>query len=357
MAVSKSKPRKRDGKVRYRAEARVNGQRVRGSWRKNKAHAKQDETKIKHELFEGSYIQETRETLDYWFLVYIQQVAPNRLRESQIYARRSLYNAQLKGRFGRRRLTSITSQEIQRFYIKKKGVISTSYIHQIHKLLKQIFDLCVKWGALKTSPLSFVILPKLEHKPIEVWNVHECKAFLKAVEGKYGYIAFWLAIHTGMRLGERLALHWDEVDFKRNEIHVRSTLDLKTKERKEPKTKASKRIIPLEKGQMKVLKQFKINQEPLSRIVCASTEDGYATHTHIRTIMYETIKEIGIKKIRFHDLRHTHATLLIENKANIKAVQERLGHANIKITLDTYTHVTNVGAKEVAELASSIFEG
>jgi integrase len=72
--------------------------------------------------------------------------------------------------------------------------------------------------------------------------------------------------------------------------------------------------------------------------------------------MYKTIEEIGLKKIRFHDLRHTHATILVENKANIKAVQERLGHSSIKTTLDTYTHVTNKAAKETSAILSDLLD-
>lgn len=358
MAINISKPRITDGKVRYRADVTVKGKRVRSKWRKSKGQAKQDEVRIQHELFEGSYIDETQETFETFFIIYIEKVAPTRVSEAGIYHMRTLYNSQIKEPFGERLIASITAKEVQAFCTEKTGILSSSYIHQIYKLMKQIFDMCVRWEELKSSPLNHVILPRLEYKPFEVWNLQECKKFLEAVEDKYGYLAFRLAINTGMRLGECLGLHWEDIDFKRKTLSVNATLNLRTKKRKEPKTRASKRIIPLSDAQMKTLKKHKIEQRPFSNIVCVSPNGGYATHTHIREIMYKTIEEIGLKKIRFHDLRHTHATILVDNKANIKAnikaVQERLGHSSIKTTLDTYTHVTNKAAKETTAILSDL---
>lgn len=170
-----------------------------------------------------------------------------------------------------------------------------------------------------------------------------------------------LALATGMRRGEILGLRWSRVDFENKSISVFDQLkkDGEGKWELSPqlKTSTSYRTIDIDDDTIEILKQHKKQQEKDkmkigpdyldNNLVCCTSIGDSIKPTYLRTVFYRTIKKSGVKKISFHGLRHTHATLLLQSGVHPKVVQERLGHRSIQTTLDTYSHIIP-GIQEIA---------
>ena len=334
---------------RYRANVYTKEKRLLGEWRKTKKHAQLDEVDIKHHVNSGTYIEETEKTLDDCAKIYFEVTAIQKMSESSIALEKSHYKNHIQPVFGHRKVTSIKSYEIQKLWTDKLETHSTSTINRMHTIMNKIYKQFMKWEEIKHNPLENVDKPRIRYDKTEVWTKEEVRKFLAHAKDYQSYIVFYLAIHTGMRLGEVLALHWSDIDFEKNVIYVTESLNRKTKKRGPLKTESSKRLIALTESQMNILREHKALQSPKSEVVCSSSIGSYFNPSNIRRAMSSICKQAEIKKIRFHDLRHTHATLLSEIASTPKIIQERLGHADSRITLERYTHVSSELHQETAK--------
>lgn len=345
---------RKDGTKRYRANVYMKGDRLTGKWHNLKKQAQIEETDLKHQLQSGTYIRETKKTLDECADIYFEVTATKYMNANSIELEKTHYKNHIKPILGHRLLTSIKPYEIQRLWTEKEQTYSSSTIHRLHRIMNKIFKQFIRWGEIKDNPLSRVDLPRLRYGKTDVWSKEEVNTFLSYAQEYHSFIVFYLAVHTGMRMSEILGLHWTDIDLKKQVINVTEALDRQTKKRGPLKTESSKRLISLTKVQTEVLKKHKENQEYKNNIVCCSLSGTYFNPNNIRRAMKNICNHAEIKKIRFHDIRHTHATLLLEVSAPIKAVQERLGHADVRITLDRYTHVSTDIQKETAQLFSDL---
>ena len=161
-----------------------------------------------------------------------------------------------------------------------------------------------------------------------------------------------MALTTGMRRGEMLALRWSDIDFKKKLVRVRRTVDYIPRHgyvENEPKTAAGRRSITLADFVLDMLKQHRTKQlEAKSKVgptwedrnlVFTDLEGGYFNPRYLEKLFPKVLAEAGLPPMRFHDLRHSAATLLLEMGVSMKVVQEILGHSSYTITADTYTHV------------------
>lgn len=350
MAIEKRTTK--DGKNRYRANIyiRKGVPRATGEWRTHKKQAEQDETAIKHELFSGTYVDETDKTVDQAMQVYSELMLPKQVTKNTLNRYMSLYNVHIKPKFGTRPLTSLKPYEIQLFYHSKEGEIANSTIIKIHTILNKLYKQFIKWNELKTNPLDHVDKPSPNYKKGETWNREEVQIFLKFAKEYQAYIAFFLALNFGLRLGEILGLQWKHVDFEKNKIYVRDQYDYNQKKITPLKTKSSVRNLDMSDAQAEVLLWWKQKHQHLnSDFVCISETGTHYMPRNIRRAKAAICKHTGIKNIRFHDLRHTHASLLIELGEQPKIVQGRLGHADIKTTLNVYVHTQTSEHKKTAD--------
>ena len=148
-------------------------------------------------------------------------------------------------------------------------------------------------------------------------------------------------IYTGLRRGETLALTWQDINFKNNTLTVNKTLGIGEYKKvviSTPKTQNSYRTIDLDEKTVLELQKLKLQSR--SPIIFPNKKGKHSRLSNISDKLNKAIKETGLKKIRVHDLRHTHASLLFASGASMKYVQERLGHTDIKTTMNIYTHVT-----------------
>lgn len=201
-----------------------------------------------------------------------------------------------------------------------------------------------------------------------MWEVDQIQTFLGTLEDHRHYIAFFLAIHTGMRKGEILGLPWSNVDYKNRCIVVTQTLEQDTKGFKQgAKSSSGVRTITISDDVIKVLKEqeARINEEKRlagsmyvdNDLVCCTEIGKPIFHNTLTRIMSKRIKILRLPYIRFHDLRHTSASLMLSIGIHPKVVSERLGHSSVVITLDTYSHLLKNMQSDAAVGLSNLLNG
>ena len=210
--------------------------------------------------------------------------------------------------------------------------------------------------------------PRVERTNWKTLAPEDVPKFLEAAQEIPYYVLFYTALYTGMRLGELLGLRWCDVDLDMASLSVVQALYKRSGVCKmvEPKSSGSRRRIALSPSLALTLRQYKVDQQ-VQRILTGKPmadsdllfchpdgkplDPGVISHTFAKVV-----RKAGLSHIRFHDLRHTHATLLLKAGIHPKIVSERLGHANIGITLDTYSHVLPGLQERAAERFDEILE-
>lgn len=211
----------------------------------------------------------------------------------------------------------------------------------LHNALKQ----AVKLKLLSHNPAADVPRAKPLEKEMKFFTEEQVKVFIEAAKKRRVGALFILAVGSGMRQGELFGLTWEDIDFEKNLVSVRRTLaEVKGAFTvKEPKSKRSKRTITLPPFVMEALREHRTKMLAEGHIkapvFCAKTGQYQRKSNMLRQVFFPMLEKAGLPRIRFHDLRHTHATLLLAAGESIKAVSRRLGHASIDITLKVYAHL------------------
>lgn len=347
-----------NGDKRYQAAVYIRGENkyIYSSWMKLKRDANAAEVKLQHELYTGAYVKETKITFDEAITIYFDLIASDKIAESSLYNYKSLYKSHLKDYFGSRPISSIKSFEIQQLWKNKQKTLANSTIIKLHTLMNKVFKQFIKWEELKNNPLDGVDKPSVRNKPAQIWSKNEAKMFLSVAKEYQAYMLFWISLNTGMRLGECLGLTWDCVDFVNNKIIVQQQYSrLKKKIVYHTKTSRSMREIDLSQKQMDILLNHKEHQKIKTNIVCSNEIGGFLMERNIRRAKKSICKRANIKEITFHELRHTHASMLVDMNEPIKYVQERLGHTDVKTTLNLYVHTQKSHHRKTAERFSDYF--
>lgn len=236
-------------------------------------------------------------------------------------------------------------------------------------ITQQVFDYAIKMNIITDNPMRKVKLPKRKETINEVnkfYNTDELKHFFDCVKdyGNMKYLAFFrLLAFTGMRKGEALALNWSDIDFNKKQVHITKGVVLDENEIpiiSTTKTKKSVRTVSLDDESLAILRKWKLEQaKELMSIGINSLNKHQLLFTYDANKLYrpsysncwleQIIKKYNLKKITMHGFRHSHCSLLFEMNTPIQVVQDRLGHTNIKTTMDIYTHVTEKQRDDIAE--------
>jgi integrase len=278
----------------------------------------------------------------------------------------AFYSCHISPRLGKIKLNQLSPITLQNFAndLFNTRKLATGTIHKIFDVLKVSLNKAVKIKLIKENPCAFVDLPKIRRKEMQVWNLEQVNQFLNEIyefrNSDQFFIAYLLAIMTGMRQGEILGLRWKDIDFEKKLIFVNQILTHDGKElRIGTKTISGTRTISLSdnlcvqlmKAKDKVLEVKRVLGDKYLEndlVVCTKRGTPIQPSNLLKTFKKDT-EHIGLPIIRFHDLRHTHATILIEKNINAKIIQERLGHSRIGITLDIYSHVLPSMQQQVAD--------
>lgn len=227
---------------------------------------------------------------------------------------------------------------------------------RVFAVLHRAFDQAVKWGLMPRNICDAVDKPKAPRSEVTAWNEVEAATFLKEAEGNRLHALYVLALTTGLRQGEMLGLKWGDIDLKEGSLSVRRTL-LERKGKHafgEPKTAKGRRKVDLPKMAVEALKQHRVKMmaegHRASQLVFCDTEGNPLRKSNLtRRSFQKLMEDAEVPRIRFHDLRHTAATLLLSQGVHPKVVQERLGHSQISVTLDTYSHVLPTMQRDAAD--------
>ena len=260
------------------------------------------------------------------------------------------------------KLNRITTATVEKFITGKQlNGISLATLKKIIVTFNQVMNYAVRHRYIDYNPVRDAERPKgtgkAEKPNIRVLDPIEINAFLDAEEDPKFKTLFMLAIMSGARQGELLGLKWSDIDWKNNQIHIQRTFNERAWY--EPKSATSNRRIDLGPAMMAELRRWRLACPPCKLDLIFPNESGNPIdHGNLlRRHFYPVLKKAQISKIRFHDLRHTYASLLIEQGENIKYIQSQLGHANPMVTLSVYAHLMkSVNQEAPARLENAIFE-
>jgi integrase len=281
------------------------------------------------------------------------------------------------------KMNKLTTLQIQRFYnnLYEKDKKTSASIKYLNKLLKSFLSYAVEEGYILRNPCnSKIIIPGAKDRveaEIEIFTPEEIKTLRQSLKGHDLECLILLALGTGLRQGELLALTWDDIDLKNNEIDVTKTIkrtkifdndgNLKGHEIiiQPPKSKSSIRVVPIPSNLIKILKSHELKQKKnkikfgdiysKDNLVFA-TETGNSLSTKNIFMSYKNLLiKAKISHKKFHALRHTYATQLFEKGEPLKTVQTLLGHGDISITSNIYTHVMPKQKSNAAEKLNDLF--
>ena len=307
-------------------------------------------TKLLSEIHTGTYVEPSKlsygEYLQDWFNTKKYSVGIQTAKVLKGYL-----NSCIIPSLGNIKLAKLTSLHMQNYVnsLRDEG-LKQGTIEKIIKLIRNSLEHAIDLELIPKNVTAKTKLPKSDKEELTVWNEQEVQLFLNAVQDSRYSIVFHMALVTGMRQGELLGMRWKDVDLEKGHLTISQTLSHGGKTfLLGGKTKSSLRKILLPASTVAKLKKHRafVLKEKLGQgeeyqdndsVMC--TPSGTPINpANVRRSLNALIKEAAVPKIRFHDLRHTHATLLLAKGVNVKVISERLGHSNIKITVDTYSHV------------------
>lgn len=313
--------------------------------------------------------------LDYWLETIKPTIAYNTYEGYRLYVGR--IKKYFDAMYPHLLLDELTALQIQQFYNDKyndglSGNTIKHYHANIHKALKY----AIKMDMLASNPADKVELPKQKKFEANYYNKEELDKLFEAFEGDRLELVVHIAAYYGLRRSEVLGLKWDSIDFDNKTITVRRKVTSTTgtgteviRVENQLKTESSVRTFPMIPHIERMLRERKLLEEYYSKLLGSSfdrTYDGFVcrdnfgklitpnfTSDHFRTI----IKKNGLKKIRFHDLRHSCASLLLANGVQMKAIQEWLGHSTFNVTANFYSHLDYNSKMLSAETIARVLDG
>ena len=260
--------------------------------------------------------------------------------------------------YGTRPLRSITSEDVETYYLTRIREVAAGTMTITHHHLKAMFNQAVSAGLLTKNPMKKVGLPKGESDPRKPLDKRHIKTLLAyAADKPFLGRMIRLALHTGMRRGEMCALKWSDVDLENGIIHVSRTVVRvgNTEYEKKPKTKKSVRSIRIPKVLVDELSAAA--GKPHQPVLMTKWGDR-PTLAYMTSATKDALRAIGLDEgYCLHSTRHSHATHLLREKLPIKAISERLGHANVEVTLNVYAGVLTGDDQALADSMERVLAG
>ena len=328
-----------------------------------------------YQLDNGTFIKPSKVTLaeylERWLREYAwANLAPRTAEGYELIVRRHLIPA-----LGKITLTGLRPEHIQRYQSEKlscgradgKGALSPRTVRHHYMALHTALKEAIKLGLLSRNVADAVSPPPCSRHEWQYFDEFDFNTFIEAAKASPYYVLFYLALFTGMRRSELLALRWRDVDLVLCEAHVsRSLHQLRTREIviRPPKSKQGLRTVDLPLSAALLLQDYKDKQAAQRAMLGIQLNENDLIFSDLEgkaflpnTVTHAWIKLVrraGLRGVRLHDARHTHASLMLKQGVHPKIVQERLGHASIQITLDTYSHVAPGLQKAAAESFDSL---
>lgn len=370
----------KNGEIRYEFQVylgtdEATGKQMRTTRRgfKTKKEAELELARIKLQVASGEYRKERVETFkevyELWLLQY-----ENTVEQSTFVKTVSLFNNHILPSIGEYKIEKITVDICQKAvndWAKKLKNIS-----KVKAYASRVFNFAVKRDFVQKNPFDLVELPRKRNKQLSdetdeknFYTREQLVEFLSCLEKETNvkaYVLFRLLAFSGMRKGEALALTWRDINFKTNEIRINKALSRGKDNKlyiKSTKTNEA-RTIKMDEKTMNILRMWKkkqkedyfklgFNTSKPSQLVFSNEKNEFIQPTKTREWILYVQEKYNLKKVTTHGLRHTHCSLLFESGATLKEVQDRLGHSDIKTTMNIYTHVTKKAQEQAIQKFSN----
>ena len=311
-------------------------------------------------------------TTGQWMDVWFENCAKIKVRPSSHQTYRGYIDNHIKPNIGDVPLGKLSSLHLQKLYkkllaggrverIEAKGQpkgLSAKTVRNINQVISSAMDFAKDQKLIGSNPTDGCALPKLEHKEMKTLPVEQLTSFLREAKESGVFELYYIELATGLRRGELLGLKWEDIDLAQGSLRVQRQIARINGEVIEAplKTKNAYRTLPLSADAVDVLREQR-KKSGSNSYVFPSPTGGPISPDSVLHMLHRVLKRAGLSKVRFHDLRHTFATLALQNGVDIKTVSGMLGHYSAGFTLDTYTHVTTSAKKEAANTMGSILSG
>jgi integrase len=316
-------------------------------------------------LIKGSYVEPSKTQFKDFIMDWFNNIKKKSVRTSDTYL--ILIEKYVLVFFEDVPLANLNSMHVETFINRMhEANYSAATIRKVYNIISNSLEYAVDKGLIVKNVSKNATLPKDEKKEMLVWNEVEVNKFLSMIKGERQYVLFYLALMSGMRQGELLGLRWKDINFDTNSLTIKQVLSHKGKEFfAGAKTNAGDRTITLSESTILELKKHKkiqleermLNGSSFNKddLVICSEAGTPMNPRNVNRLFERLITIANVPKITFHSLRHTHATLLLSQGVNVKVISERLGHSNIKVTLDTYSHVLPTMQQEAVKKLDNLF--
>jgi integrase len=312
--------------------------------------------KLKVALYEqqqGKLATGPKQTVEQFFSRWLEEVHKSAIRISTYTKYRNLLSKHILPSIGRIQLNKLTLQQLQALYSRKlQEGFAPSTVHAIHELIHRGLDQAVVWKIITENVSDNASLPRVPKQERPTLTKEQAQKLLDTAKGHPLEALLTVALATGMRRGEMLGLRWQDINFETMSLQVRRTVGFGKNHKyieNEPKTSSGRRRIVLPQFVIDALKQHRLRQVErrlqvgeawIDRdLVFCNMVGDYFTLSSLASMFQRLLKKAVLPHMRFHDLRHSSATILLTMGVHPKVVQELLGHSQISMTMDTYSHV------------------
>jgi integrase len=268
---------------------------------------------------------------------------------------------------GRTRLEKLTPQQVQALLDRKlkSGLAPQTVVH-IRMVLRTALNQAMKWSLIARNPAALVDPPRIPRSEIRPLTAEEARRFLQAAKGERFEALYTLALFSGLRRGEILGLRWSDVDLDARALRVNQAIQRVGGKLRaaETKTERSRRTIALPASVIAVLRAHRVRQLQERLIAGSLWQDSGLVFTsrigtpveprNLHRDFVRVLKVANVARIRFHDLRHSAASLLLAQGVPLRMIMEQLGHSSIALTANTYAHVMPAAMRDVADKMEAI---
>jgi integrase len=327
----------------------------------SKKDAEKKLVELLHQIDTGGYVKPGKTTLGEFFDRWLRDYVRPNLSPRTYEGYEEICRHHLAPFFGNLTLNELKAEHLQRYNSEKlSSSLSAMTVRHHHTVLHKALQTAIKWELISRNPADAVEPPKVVRHEMKTWNNDEVNQFLESAKGTPYYALFYTLLYTGLRRSEALALRWQDVDLLGCQISVSRSMHYLRGGKvifRQTKTDKSQRTVALSPSTSLMLSDYRKNKEaesiPIGRalsdsdLVFSDIEGKPFLPNSVTHAWIKLVRHTGLKSIRLHDARHTHASLMLKQGIHPKIVQERLGHSSISITLDTYSHVAP-GLQEAA---------
>jgi len=342
-----------------------------------KKEAEKRLAELLHQIDTGTFMKPGKTTLTEYLERWLKDYVWPNLAPRTAEGYESIIRRHLMPKLGNIHLTQLKPEHLQRYYSDRlshgrwdgKGGLSPRSVRHHHMALHSALQHAVKWGLIQRNSADAVSPPKAQKPEIQTWDEYEIRRFLDATKNSAYYPIFYLALFTGLRRSELLALRWQDMDSLYYQLYVsRSMHHLKTGEIvfRQPKSAKGNRTVALSPSTLEMLREYRQKQEAEAILLGKSVTENDLLFCHpdgspllpgtISHAWDKAVRRAGLRVIRLHDARHTHASYMLKQGIHPNVVQERLGHSSIQVTLDTYSHVAPGIQEKAAARLDDIFK-